>query len=302
MKNTEQIDPASLSRPSLFPDPLFPPLPSGEEKVITYRGEFQLMPRSFVQACLPYSRVKGKEYVRKSGKYTLYMYGPEGLPYGSIPRLLLAYLTTQAIRTRNRTIYLGSSMSEFLSELGLHRSGGSRGDATRLRKQVNLLFGTFISLRYHDETGLDDSPEKEKNLSNLIIADEAHLVWEPKKMGSPLFSDTGGNPGYVVLNQNFYDEIIDAPIPVSMNALKALKNSPMALDMYIWLFYRSKYLKSPVKISWDMLSVQFGSNYSRTVDFKKAFLSHLKTISSMYPSLRFSAETKYFQLLPPGRR
>ena len=41
------------------------------------------------------------QYVRRNGPYTLYMNATGGvkLPYGNIPRLLLAYITTEAVRT-----------------------------------------------------------------------------------------------------------------------------------------------------------------------------------------------------------
>ena len=51
-----------------------------------------------------------------------------GLPFGSYPRLLLAWLSTEIVRTRRRELELGRSMAHFLDRLGLPRSGG-RGRA-----------------------------------------------------------------------------------------------------------------------------------------------------------------------------
>ena len=46
------------------------------------------------------------QYVRRNGPYTLYMNATGGvkLPYGNIPRLLLAYITTEAVRTQSRVL------------------------------------------------------------------------------------------------------------------------------------------------------------------------------------------------------
>ena len=50
-----------------------------------------------------------KEYVRRNGPYTLVMSagGLNKLPFGNIPRLLLAWVSTEAVRTQSREISLG---------------------------------------------------------------------------------------------------------------------------------------------------------------------------------------------------
>ena len=52
-----------------------------------------------------------KEYVRRNGPYTLYMIagGGNNLPFGNLPRLLLAWVCTEAVRTKWRELMLGSS-------------------------------------------------------------------------------------------------------------------------------------------------------------------------------------------------
>ena len=59
-------------------------------------GALGFMARALVQATMPHKKVKGNEFTRVNGAYTLTMLSPSiiGLPYGSIPRLLLAWLTT----------------------------------------------------------------------------------------------------------------------------------------------------------------------------------------------------------------
>ena len=56
-----------------------------------------------------------KEYKRVNGPYTLYMMAGGGnkLPFGNLPRLLLAWLCTEAVRTGSRVLILGSSLSRF---------------------------------------------------------------------------------------------------------------------------------------------------------------------------------------------
>ena len=61
-----------------------------------------------------------KEYKRANGPFTLYMtaIGNNKLPYGSSPRLLLAWVSTEAVRTQSRELILGSSLSEFHGQAG----------------------------------------------------------------------------------------------------------------------------------------------------------------------------------------
>lgn len=68
-----------------------------------------------------------------------------GIPYGVYPRLVVAWLTAEAVRTRSRRIVLGSSLSEFMAKLDLVPPGGRRGTITRLRDQTTRLFAACIS-------------------------------------------------------------------------------------------------------------------------------------------------------------
>ena len=79
------------------------------------------------------------------GNCTLTMLAPTktGLPYGTIA--LTPVLDQQGIiRTKRKTPTLGSSLSEFLREIGSARQGGERGDLPRLREQMRRPFSCCI--------------------------------------------------------------------------------------------------------------------------------------------------------------
>ena len=82
---------------------------------------------------MPHSGPKVDRFERSNGQLRLRMValGDDGLPYGSIPRLLLAWLTTEAVRTKERRLVLGNTLRAFLEQLGLSSTGGKRGDITR---------------------------------------------------------------------------------------------------------------------------------------------------------------------------
>ena len=90
---------------------------------------------------------KRDKYVRRNGPYTLVMStaGTAKLPYGILPRLLLAWVCSEAVRTQSRLLTLGASLASFMRKLGIeNRSGGVRGDSTRLRHQMDRLFHASI--------------------------------------------------------------------------------------------------------------------------------------------------------------
>jgi hypothetical protein len=59
------------------------------------------------------------EFVRDNGLFSLTIMAPSnvGLPYGSIPRLLLSWMTSEAVYTRRSTLELGPTLSAFMAEL-----------------------------------------------------------------------------------------------------------------------------------------------------------------------------------------
>ena len=93
------------------------------------------------------------QYKRVNGPYTLYMIagGDCKLPYGNLPRLLMAWVSTEAVRTGSREIVLGKSRSDFMRALGVYSSSG--GKHTRLRNQMKRLFGCSVSMTYEDKHG-----------------------------------------------------------------------------------------------------------------------------------------------------
>ncbi len=110
-------------------------------------GALGYMARALVQATMPHSSINGNEFKRTNGlfKLTLLADSDIGLPYGSIPRLLLAWISTEAVKTKKRHLILGASLSEFMRKIDLIPSGGRWGTITRLKDQMQRLFSSSIS-------------------------------------------------------------------------------------------------------------------------------------------------------------
>ena len=101
-----------------------------------------------------------------------------------------------------------------------------------------------------------------------------------------------------MLSEAFYAEVINRPVPVDMRALRILKRSPLALDLYAWLTYRMSYLHKPTTIPWAALAAQFGSDYARLRDFKAAFVGELQKVQIVYHELRVDPTEGGLTLLP----
>ena len=253
------------------------------------------MTRMMVLCSLPRTNPGNrKEYKRVNGPFTLYMNATAGnkLPYGSLPRLLLAWLCTEAVRTQNRVLILGSSLSEFMRKLDLHTSGGSsRGDRTRLRNQMRRLFRCAVSLIYEDERG-------DASVSSLI-ARRTEFWWNERKPDEPVLWNSK-----IELGEDFFNEIIRHPVPIDMNTLKALKRCALGLDLYLWLTYRTFALTRPLRLSWKHLYRQFGADPAKANNkftvrsFREKVLRELKKIKLAWPGLNYSMEPGMLILHP----
>ena len=223
-------------------------------------------------------------YKRVNGPYRLFMNAgmDNRLPYGSIPRLLLAWVATEAVRTGKRELALGRSLTKFMGDVGVYSdSGGERGDMTRFRKQMIRLFGCTVSLVY-------EGPEGYSRVSSLV-ADSHEFWWDPKRPGQASLWESR-----IELGEKFFNEIIRNPVPLNMNVLKALKRSSLGLDLYLWLNYRTFSLDRPLRLSWKRLYRQLGSAPDKVNDkdvvnaFRKKCLRELKKIAAAAPELHCS--------------
>ena len=116
------------------------------------------------------------QYKRVNGPYKLVMVAgaDNKLPFGNLPRLLMAWLSTEAVRTQSRELILGRSLSKFMRSLGINStSGGNRGEQTRLRNQMKRLFGCSVSLIYKDERGAASR--------SSFVADRTEFWWNERK-------------------------------------------------------------------------------------------------------------------------
>jgi len=257
------------------------------------------MIRTLAQATLPHLDPKltqGMLYSRETGCLTLTVAptSPKyGIPYGSIPRIIMAWLCTQVVLNKehillDRTVRLGKSQAEFLEKLKMHNNGR---DIRRFRDQSLRLFKSVISVEYTDDSEGDQS-------SRLLIADQSNVFWHPSKASQRSLWDST-----LHLSESFCREVIAAPVPIDMRVYHSLSKSPMAMDIYAWLTYRMFVLRRSgkpfVRIPWIGLKAQFGASYGngqrkaderKEIDenqalysFKSNFKKRFREVLNFYP-------------------
>ena len=221
------------------------------------------------------------QYKRVNGPYTLYMIagGDCKLPYGNLPRLLMAWVSTEAVRTQSRELVMGRSLSEFMRTLGVYDSSGRT--QTRLRNQMKRLFSVHVSLVYEHE--------HREATAAALIADLTDFWGNPRQLDQPSLWESK-----IRLSEPFFNEIIQHPVPLNLNALAALKRSPLGLDLYLWLVYRTFPLRAPLRLTWGQVYRQFGVEPDRASDkvtvqaFRRKVLRELKKIKLAWPDLNYA--------------
>jgi hypothetical protein len=202
-----------------------------------------------------------------------------GYPYGTLPRLVLFWVTTEAVRTKSPRLHLGHTFSDFMRELGLDPSRGGRcSDAKRLRDQMERLFRCRIS--FEETTNKPDSSEGLRWL-DMPVAPIGELWWNPRAPDQTVLWES-----WIELGEKFFEAIVARPVPVDLRALKALKHSPLALDLYAWATYRVFGLKKPQFVPWAGLLEQLGTDYKSVDEFARKVKQTLRKVQVVYPGLK----------------
>ena len=72
-------------------------------------GALGYMCRALVQATMPHSKIAENTFERTNGAFSMVAHSRVGLPYGSVPRLLMGWLTTEALRTKTPVLEMGQT-------------------------------------------------------------------------------------------------------------------------------------------------------------------------------------------------
>ncbi len=243
------------------------------------RSAIGYYPKHLAKITLPHRDPGTNQYSRINGKEKLVMFtdADVGLPYGVIPRLFLIWMTTQAIKNKSREITIDGSLSAFVRSIGLNSNGR---DIKRFRYQAYKLFYASFTLTTN-------------NKEDILHLEPAHKA---------SFPENGNVNPRISLHESFFNNGLKKVIPIDLNAIRALKNSSLGIDIYIWLTFRMSYLKTPKLIPWDILQGQLGSDYKNDFTgrqgFKRAFDKQMMKIFKIYDRLKIKKTTEGILLEP----
>jgi hypothetical protein len=253
-----------------------------------------------VQCSLPYRRQPSNEWTRRNGRLTLTIMTPKdiGLPYGTIARLLLIWVVTEAVRTQSRRIDLHDPMIRFMRQIGIAQHANGK-EIQRFKDQVQRLFSSTISTHFVQVEDDSHHPQQYFHYQGFTLTDELLLWWDPHRL-SPSFN----RESYLELSEQFYHLITDSSVPIDLRGIQAIKGSALALDIYSWLIYRLGYLKSPTRIPWDFLREQFGGEYASNKEgrygFKREFTTQLGAVLQIYTNARVDVNMQTGVTLRPS--
>lgn len=253
------------------------------------------------QVGLPRSKVEGNSFERQSGGVGLLVeagklwdgtqFVQQPIPYGTMPRLMLAWMNTYAVRFNTPEIPIGDSASDFLKLLGKDVTGGKTGTFTTFKKQVQALSACRLTLGFNSN-GMAHTYE-----GKPIKQFDAWITGNGSQR--PLW------PGYVTYSQEYYETLKGHAVPIDLRAFMSLKGSALAMDIYTMLAQRLHRISGrPLILHWANLRDQFGQEYkgkNAEKDFKDAFLLQLKKVLAVYPQAKVKQVTGGLMLLasPP---
>ncbi|AXB79209.1 replication protein RepA [Novosphingobium sp. P6W] len=195
-----------------------------------------------------------------------------GVPYGAYPRVALIYLLSQAVTKRSRDVYLGRNFTEWMRRLGYQTvSYGPRGTANRMREQVDRLLACEWQIRW-------DGTEADGNafaVRDVKISNEY--------AGS--LEKNGAFAREIRMSEGFYGHLIEHAVPLNEVAIRELKGTPTALDLYTYLAYRLPRITSDKgqTISWDQLARHLG-NEADSKRFRQTVRETMQLVSAVYPN------------------
>ena len=251
--------------------------PSGDDMAFTHAV--------LCQVGLPRAKVEGREFMRQSGAawvnvqagYLDEGHGPvlQPIPYGVMPRLGLAWVSTFAVRNKEREIPIGDSAAEFLRLMGMESDGRRY---TTLRKQMHALAAARLQLGFKGRT-YNGQPVQQFDAWVANKDTQQRALW----------------PGVMLLSEDYYGSLIESAVPLDNRALHALKGSALALDVYAWLAHRLHRIEGRgVTLHWKSLREQFAQEYKGKdpdKDFKKEFLPVLRKVLAVYPQAKVKPVT-----------
>ncbi|MCW1844210.1 replication protein RepA [Prosthecomicrobium hirschii] len=247
-------------------------------------ANLRYMPTPLAICGLPYKALPAEslEFERTQGRMAVTvtagkLRAPDGrrvqqpVPWGPKARLIIAHLSTEALRNRSPIIETSETLSGFMRDMGFEPRGGARGNIEPFKEQLRALAACRMEISAWDgkRSGTVDVKPLEK--VELWFGDhpDQTSLWPTK----------------VAFSRAFYDELEKHALPIDVRVLRALSNSARRLDLMMWITYRITRLQTRLVLDWHPLKDQFGEGYTRDRDFRSALVEDLAALKELFPKM-----------------
>ena len=244
----------------------------------------------FAMTSLPHKQIQKSLWKRDGHRTTLLVESGRdrqgnaiGVPYGSIARLILLYLQTEATRTNCPEVELGRSMKSWMSRMSLSTGGKTYQLVTEQARRLSACRLTFFTDRENGAEGRHNGAFVQDAISLAGVSDDNQpTLWQDR----------------VRLDAGFWQSLQDHPVPVREEAIQAIGSRSMAIDVYIWLAYRLHSLTRPTPITWTAIHAQFGAGFRLVRQIKPTFTEALNLALAVYPEAGVCVEKEGIVLHP----
>ena len=244
----------------------------------------------FAMTSLPHKRITEGLWKRAGHRTTLLIESGRnrqgeaiGVPYGSIARLILLYLQTEAIRTNTPEVELGRSMKSWMSRMSLTTGGKTYQLVTEQARRISACRLTFFTERENGAESRHNGAFVQDAITFASVIDDPQpSLWQDR----------------VRLDPGFWRSLREHPVPVREEAIKAIGTRSLAIDVYIWLAYRLHSLSRSTPVSWAAVHGQFGAGFRLMRQIKPSFMEALGLALAVYPEARVDTEKDGLVLHP----
>jgi Plasmid encoded RepA protein len=244
----------------------------------------------FAMTSLPHKRIEEAVWKRDGHRTTLLVESGRsrtgalvGVPYGSIARLILLYLQTEAVRTNTPEVELGRSMKSWMIRMSLTTGGKTYQLVTEQARRISSCRLTFFTDRENGIEGRHNGAFVQDAITFASITDDDQpSLWQDR----------------VRLDPSFWRSLKEHPVPVREEAIRAIGTRSLAIDVYIWLAYRLHSLSKSTPVSWASVHAQFGAGFRLARQLKPTFIDALNMALAVYPEARVDADRQGLLLHP----
>jgi hypothetical protein len=244
----------------------------------------------FAMTSLPHKRADEAIWEREGYRTTLLIESGRtrhktliGIPYGSVARLILLFLQTEAIRTGSPEVVLGRSLNRWIERMDLTPGGKTRQLVAEQARRISACRLTFFTEREGGGELRSNGAFVRDAISLSGVIDEAQpTLWQDR----------------VRLDEGFWKSLREHPVPVREEAIRAIGTRSMAIDVYIWLAYRLHSLSASTSVSWPAIYGQFGAGFGLQKHLKRPFTEALGIALAVYPEARVDVGNEGLVLHP----